>query len=76
MNYLKICGTREGYTTGQRDRTMTVGEFIDYQQNFDFNLPVYISHDNGHTYCSVSEEKVYQSYCREDPEDQQKIISP
>lgn len=69
MKYLKICGTREGYTIGQCDRTMTIGEFIDYLQNFDFNLPVYISHDNGYTYGSISEGKVYQGYCEEDPED-------
>ena len=60
MKYLKICGTREGYTIGQCDRTMTVGEFIDYLQNFDLNLPIYISHDNGYTYGSISEGNVYQ----------------
>ena len=34
---------------------MTVGELIDFlQENFEEESPIYISHDNGYTYGSVS----------------------
>lgn len=68
-DYLKICGTREGYTTGQCDRTMTVGELIRYLEDFESNMPVYLSHDNGYTYGSVTDNTVYPAYY-DDSEDE------
>lgn len=45
---------REGYSTDQIDRTMTVGELIDFLSQFDEDTPIYTSHDNGYTYGGIS----------------------
>ena len=46
---------REAYGVYDIKKTMTVGELIDFlQENFEEESPIYISHDNGYTYGSVS----------------------
>jgi len=53
MNVLFIEGRREGYTPGQVGSTMTVGELIEFLQEFDEETPVYLNNDNGYTYGSI-----------------------
>ena len=50
---LFIEGRREGYTPGQCGSTMTVGELIEFLQEFDEEMPVYLNNDNGYTYGSI-----------------------
>ena len=52
---LFIEGRREGYSTEQIRRTMTVGELIEYLEQFDEGTEVYLSNDNGYTYGSITE---------------------
>ena len=70
MRYLKIRGVRDGYTPSQCGYTMTVGELIRYLEDFESDMPVYLSHDNGYTYGSVTDNTVYPaSYDDSEDED-------
>lgn len=40
-----IDAMREGYGTDQIRETMTVGELIEFLQDYDEDLPVYLGHD-------------------------------
>lgn len=51
---LYIDAKREGYGIDQIRRTMTVGELIDYLQQFDEDTQVYLRHDRGYTYGGIS----------------------
>ena len=50
-----IEANREGYSTDQIGRTMTVGDLIAYLEQFNENAKVYLSHDNGYTYGGITE---------------------
>ena len=52
---LIINANRNGYAPEQCGRTMTVAELMSYLEQFDDGLPVYLSHDNGYTYGSITE---------------------
>lgn len=52
---LLINAKRNGYGTDQCDNTMTVGELIEYLQQFEENAPVYLKHDGGYTFGSITE---------------------
>lgn len=52
---LIINANRNGYAPEQCGRTMTVAELMSYLEQFDDDLPVYLSHDNGYTYGSITE---------------------
>ena len=52
-NAVMIESNRTGYTTKQCGRTFTVGELIEFLEQFDEELPVYLSNDNGYTYGSI-----------------------
>lgn len=51
---LYIEGRREGYGIDQILHTMTVGELIDYLEQFDEDAPVYLKNDGGYTYGSIT----------------------
>lgn len=48
---------REGYAPDQIHRTMTVGELIEFLENFDEDSEVYLSHDSGYTYGGNNDSK-------------------
>jgi hypothetical protein len=52
---LIINANRNGYAPEQCGRTMTVAALMSYLEQFDDDLPVYLSHDNGYTYGSITE---------------------
>lgn len=54
-NAVMIENSRTGYTPRQCGRTFTVGELIEFLEQFDEELPIYLSNDNGYTYGSISE---------------------
>jgi len=58
MENLKLIITahRNGYSTKQCGKTLTVSELIEALQNYDENLEVFLSHDNGYTFGSISED--------------------
>ena len=49
MKALYIDGRRNGYAPCQCGRTMTIGELIEFLQEFDEDRPVYLRNDNGYT---------------------------
>lgn len=55
MNMLFVEGRRNGYSPEQCERTMTVGELIEFLQDFDEDTPIYLKNDYGYTYGSITE---------------------
>lgn len=53
-----IKSVREGYDFDQIRRTMTVGELIAQLKQFDEDLPVYMSHDDGYIFGGVRETDI------------------
>lgn len=49
---------RTGYSVDQCERTMNVGELIDYLSQWDEETEVYFSNDNGYTYGSINFEDI------------------
>ena len=49
---------RSGYTPSQTGGTMTIKELINELQNYDEDLPVYFSNDNGYTYGSLDYDDI------------------
>lgn len=52
--FLTIEATREAYSLKGLDPTMTVGEMIEYLQQFDEETPIVISNDCGYTYGALN----------------------
>lgn len=55
MRALYIEGRRNGYEVDQCGRTMTVGELIEFLQDFDEETPIFLKNDNGYTFGSITE---------------------
>lgn len=51
---LFINAKRNGYTLDQTGRTMTVAELIAALEEFDPDSPVYLKHDGGYTFGSIT----------------------
>lgn len=49
---------REGYAPEQCGSTLTVGELIEILSNYDEDLEVYLSNDNGYTFGGVYESDI------------------
>lgn len=56
---LFINAKRNGYGPDQCGRTLTVAELIDILSEFDDETPVYLCHDGGYTYGSITEDDFY-----------------
>lgn len=59
---LFIEGRRNGYSTDQCGRTMTVGELIAYLEQFNEDAEVYLNNDNGYTFGSITESSFEESF--------------
>ena len=55
MSKLFIQNVRSGYDPEQCGNTMTVAELIEYLEQFEEDIKVYISNDNGYTYSPIIE---------------------
>lgn len=55
MTELILNTRRDGYGTNQIGRTMTVGDLIEFLQDFDPETPIYTGHDNCYTYGPITE---------------------
>lgn len=64
---LTIDGRREGYSPDQIRSTMTVGELMEYLDQYDEDTLVMINNDNGYTYGSID----YNSFREEGEEDEE-----
>lgn len=67
MKYLKLEAQRTGYSVSQIRETMTVGELKSFLEDYDDEMPIYLSHDNGYTYGGITE---YEFNEVEDGEDE------
>jgi len=52
---LIINAKRNGYAPDQCGKTMTVGELMGYLEDFDPDDKIYLSHDRGYTYGSITQ---------------------
>lgn len=68
MKHLIINAERQGYGVDQIRRTMTVGELIEFLEEFDSDMPVFLGHDRQsygwYTYGGITE----QDFEERDPE--------
>lgn len=55
MAKLFINANRDGYSPDQCGKTMTVGELINYLMEFDEDAEIFLKHDNGYTFGSITE---------------------
>lgn len=70
MKALYIDGRRNGYAPDQCGKTMTVGELIEWLQEFDEDRLVYLRNDNGYTYGNITESSFTPSEEVDDEEDE------
>ena len=58
---LYINAVREGYEIDQIRHTMTVGQLMNWLEQFDEDTPVYLKPDRGYTYGGITEYKFEES---------------
>lgn len=63
MEYIKIETNRTGYTPNQCGDTLTVSELISILEQYDDDMPVYLSNDDGYTYGNIGEWDIEQDEC-------------
>lgn len=63
---LFIEGRRNGYGPEQCGRTMTVGDLIEYLQQFDEDAEVFLRNDGGYTYGNIDDWSFVESEYDED----------
>ena len=69
-SFLSISARREGYAVDQISNTMTVGELIRLLEDYDEDMEVYISNDNGYAYGGITEGRIDMEYAEEEEEEE------
>lgn len=59
---------REGYALNQITSTMTVGELIDYLEQYEDDVQVYLSHDGGYTYGGIRAKDISDEWVNDEEE--------
>lgn len=59
---LFIEGRRNGYSTDQCGRTMTVREMIEWLEQFDEDAEIFLKNDNGYTYGNIDQWSFEEDY--------------
>lgn len=67
--YITIEAKREGYSVDQVGYTLTVGDLINYLNQWDEDTPIYISNDNGYTFGAITTSRIDSDYLEEDEEE-------
>ena len=62
---LFIEGRRDGYSTDQIKKTLTVGEIIRILEQYDEDTKVYLNNDNGYTFGSITESSFDEDWSDE-----------
>ena len=57
---------REGYTKGQVGNPMTVGELIEFLEQYPDDTKIYLSHDRGYTFGTLRLSECVENYKEED----------
>lgn len=60
MSKLFIEGRRNGYAPEQCGSTFTVGELIEFLEQFDQDAEVYLRNDGGYTYGNIDDFSFYE----------------
>jgi hypothetical protein len=60
MKRIFIEGRRNGYSPEQCGETMTVGEMIEFLQQFDEDAEVYLVNDKSSTYGNITEYSIFE----------------
>ena len=68
---IKLEARREGYSINQVYKTMTVGELEAYLDQFEDDVPVYLSHDNGYTYGGIRESDFFDDWIEDENEEEE-----
>lgn len=71
MKALIMEANRTGYAPDQIYSTMTVGELIAFLSDFDEDMPIYTSQDNGYTYGGIGYENFREEETEEDEEEEE-----
>lgn len=71
MKALIMEANRTGYAPDQIYSTMTVGELIAFLSDFDDDMPIYTSQDNGYTYGGIGYENFREEETEEDEEEEE-----
>lgn len=66
MERIIIEAQRNGYSIEQCGSTLTVGELIRILEDYDTDTPIYLSHDNGYTFGSISESDIEEAFDEEE----------
>lgn len=61
--------TRSGYNPSQCYSTMTVGELIEFLQQYDPETKIYTAHDRKYTFGEIRESQFEEYYEDEEDED-------
>ena len=71
--YVIMETARTGYAPSQLGSTLTVGELIEELEQYDDDMPIIFSNDNGYTYGEIDLNTVrrYTDYDDEDEEDEE-----
>lgn len=67
MRALIMEAERTGYAVDQIRNTMTVGELIAFLSDFNEDMPIYTSQDNGYTYGGIR----YDSFRDEETDEEE-----
>lgn len=62
---------REGYSTDQIRRTLTVEELIEILEQYDGNTLIMLSHDNGYTYGGITSNDIDFRYVEEEKDQEE-----
>jgi len=68
---IKLEAIREAYGIDQVYKTMTVGELKEYLDQFEDDVPVYLSHDNGYTYGGIKEDRFFDDWIEDENEEEE-----
>ena len=68
-NHVFLAGNRNGYSPDQCQNTMTVGELIEFLQDFDEEAKIFLRNDNGYTYGSINQRDFTTSEDYEEDEE-------
>ena len=64
---LQIYTSRDHYSANDCiDKTMTVGELIDFLQDFDEETPIVLNFDSGYTYGYINHNRFEVEYVEEE----------
>lgn len=69
-NHVFLAGNRNGYSPDQCKNTMTVGELIEFLQDYDEEAKIFLRNDNGYTYGSINQRDFTTSEDYEEDEEE------